>query len=173
MRTPTLMFIAITLLCGACQKNATEDKAVQTKDASKSDSKSKGKAPASEATLGEKKDEEQSNPDSKDKTKAKPKVDPNLALIADVRKKLDAAISDYKEYDRADKAGKEEQRKKYIRLAHKKFEAVQQLIDSLRKAPLADENEVWKKEYEVLETYEMEVGQKTLDISKRSRVGDL
>lgn len=172
MRSPTLMVIAITLLCGACQQNATEDKAVQTKDASKSDSKSKGKTPETGTTHGDKKDGAPSSADSNEKTKAKPKVDPNLRLIADVRKKLEAARADYNQYERAERAGKEEQRKRYIRLAHKKFEAILQLIDSLRVPPLADENEMWKKEYEVMEKIEEEASMKIGDMSKRAKNGD-
>jgi len=110
------------------------------------------------------------------KDSAEKKLDPVQTredkVLGDLKQILVDAKTSYEKFESAEKVGNEANRKKYIVLAHKKYIAVIKIIDTLRRPPYADEDELWLPGYEQFEQLEGEAGQALHDILKRSHPGD-
>lgn len=93
-------------------------------------------------------------------------------VIKEAKKLLSEAGELNQKFNRAERSGNESERAKYIVLAHKKYTAVLDKINSLRRPPYADKDEQWLPGYEQFEKYESEASQRLHDISKRAKTDD-
>lgn len=76
------------------------------------------------------------------------------------------------QWNKAEKAGDDADRQKFMKLTHKKCEEVIELVDTLRREPYVDKEEMFKPGYEHIEKLQVQAGQVIHDIVRRSRWSD-
>lgn len=93
-------------------------------------------------------------------------------VIKAVKEQLQAADKLFNEYNSAERSKNEGQRAVKIVEAYKAYEKVINKVDSLRKAPYVDSDEMFKPDYEYLEEFQKKAAQNMHDISKRAHTSD-
>lgn len=180
MRVISIFFLSVLLLASSCERAPeAPSKTNSTKKTSKQPSNEK--TPVKETTgpkkqgndLKVKEPEKTEEPGEKEKLPAKIEGATKIKeVIKEVALLLKTANESFDKFVKAEKAGNEVDRTKYIRLAHKQFEAVLDKLNSMRKKPNVDDDDMWLPKFEQFEKFEQEAGMRLHDIAKRAQSKD-